>query len=98
MTALSIGTYYWYDLIIIITVFWRNAGQGIGTVRLSRSGITSTSYSSGRVQIYYNSQWGNICDDIHFGLTEAHVICHQLGYTRASSQSRQYSDTYVQGN
>ena len=69
------------------------AGQGFGTVRLSRSGITSPSYSSGRVQIYHNSRWGNICDDSQFGLTEAHVICHQLGYTGASSQSRQYTDT-----
>ena len=67
-------------------------GQGTGTVRLSRSGFTSTWYTSGRVQIYRN-QWGNICDDIQFGLTEARVICHQLGYTGASSQSRQSSDT-----
>ena len=68
--------------------------SGSGVVRLWRSGTTSPIYSSGRVQIYYNSQWGNICDDTQFGITEAHVICHQLGYTGASSQSRQSSDRY----
>ena len=69
-----------------------HAGQETGTVRLLRSGITSISFSSGRVQIYHNSRWGNICDDYQFGLPEAHVICHQLGYTGASSQSKQLSD------
>ena len=68
--------------------------SGSGVVRLWRFGSTSLLYSSGRVQIYYNSQWGNICDDSQLGLTEAHVICHQLGYTGASSQSRQSSDRY----
>ena len=70
-----------------------HAGQGTGTVRLLRSGsVTSNSFSSGRVLIYHNSRWGNICDNYVFGLTEAHVICHQLGYTGASSQSKQSSD------
>ena len=69
-----------------------HAGQETGTVRLLRSGITSTSFSSGRVQIYHSSQWGNICDDYLFGLTEAHVICHQLGYIGATSQSKKSLD------
>ena len=72
--------------------------SGSGVVRLWRSGSTSTSYSSGRVQIYYNSQWGNICDDYQFGTTEAHVICHQLGYTGASSQTKQLYDRYNKSN
>ena len=59
-----------------------------GPIRLWRNGATSLSYTSGRVQIYFNNMWGNICDDAAFGLTEAIVICHQLGYTGASSQSR----------
>ena len=64
-----------------------------GAIRLWRNGATSTSYTAGRVQLVYNSQWGNICDDIDFGLSEATVICHQLGYTGASSYSRTSSDT-----
>ena len=72
--------------------------SGSGVVRLWRLGSTSSIYSSGRVQIYYNSQWGNICDDIQFSLVEAHVICHQLGYTGASSQSKQLYDRYDKSN
>ena len=60
-----------------------------GTVRLYRNGVadTSQSWSSGIVQIYYDNEWGNICDDYSFGSDEADVICHQLGYTGASSYS-----------
>ena len=35
--------------------------------------------SSGRVTIYYNGEWGTVCDD-NFGLEEAHVVCQSLGY------------------
>ena len=66
-------------------------GQRRGTVRLVRNGLTSTSYSSGRVQIYMNN-WGYICDNLDFASTEADVICHQLGYSGALSYSRSSLD------
>ena len=66
-----------------------------GTVRLVRDNITSTTHSSGRVQIYINSRWGQICDDFQFSITEAAVICHQLGFSGASSLSRAAVDTLV---
>ena len=59
-----------------------------GIVRLYRNGVTSSSYYYGIVQIWYNGQWGNICDDDDYDQYEADVICHQLGYTGASSYSR----------
>ena len=65
-----------------------------GTVRLVRNGRYFSSYSSGRVQIYL-TRWGHICDDADFGLREAHVICHQQGYTGASSHSKASSDRYM---
>ena len=65
-----------------------------GTVRLVRNGQPSSSYSSGRVQIYLTS-WGHICDDVDFGSNEADVICHQQGYTGAASYSRASSDLSV---
>ena len=71
-------------------------GQTRGSIRLWRNGSTSLSYTSGRVQVVariFGSEWGNICDDSSFGLIEATVICHQLGYTGASSYSRTRDDT-----
>ena len=60
-----------------------------GVLRLFRNGITSSLHHFGIVQIRYNGEWGNIChDDDDYGQYEADVICHQLGYTGASSYSR----------
>ena len=58
-----------------------------GAIILSRNGYTSSSYYYGTVRVYYNG-WGNICDDYYYNSAEANVICHQLGYTGASSYSR----------
>ena len=69
-------------------------GQSNGPIRLWRSGTTSVSYTFGRVQVLYDSRWGNICDQSgNFGTNEATVICHQLGYTGASSWSRTRDDS-----
>ena len=37
--------------------------------------------------MYYNG-WGNICVDSYYDFAGANVICHQLGYTGASSYPR----------
>ena len=39
-----------------------------------------TAYS-GRVQVFYNNQWGTVCDDDWNDL-DAAVICGMLGYVR----------------
>ena len=62
--------------------------DGNGVVRLFHNGLTSSSYYYGIVQVYINGEWGNICDDYDYDQYEADVICHQLGYTGASSYSR----------
>ena len=63
-------------------------GFGNGVVRLYHKKDTSSSLYYGIVQIWYNEQWGNICNDDGYDQYEADVICHQLGYTGASSYSR----------
>jgi len=44
-------------------------------VRLAGS---SLSYQ-GRLEVYYNSQWGTVCDD-GFSNVDARVACYSLGY------------------
>ena len=76
------------------SIFRNHIGQSSGSIRLWRNGSSSLSFTSGRVQLVYNSQWGNICGDVSFGIAEATVICHQLGYTGASSYSRARDDLF----
>ena len=55
-----------------------------GAVRLVQGTFTTSSLTSGRVEIYINGEWGTVCDDF-WGQTESDVVCRQLGFQRASS-------------
>jgi len=41
------------------------------------SGGNST--AEGRLEVYYNGQWGTVCDD-WFSYTDATVACNSLGF------------------
>ena len=69
------------------------AASGNGAIRLFQNGEISFSFTSGIVQIYYDNEWGNICDDVGFDLGEANVICRQLGYASAYAHGSASSGT-----
>ncbi|KAM9779106.1 scavenger receptor cysteine-rich type 1 protein M130-like isoform 2-T2 [Syngnathus typhle] len=55
-----------------------------GTVRLA--GPTSTS-CSGRVEVFHGGAWGTVCADF-WNLTNAHVVCREMGCGSALSVSK----------
>ena len=54
-----------------------------GDLRLVQGSRTSASYSSGRLEIYLNEQWGSVCND-SWDSANSDVVCHQLGYSAAA--------------
>ncbi|XP_067414950.1 lysyl oxidase homolog 3 isoform X2 [Emydura macquarii macquarii] len=40
-------------------------------------------HNEGRIEVFYNEEWGTICDD-DFTLDNAHVLCRHLGFVAAT--------------
>ena len=92
MNFLSLFIVYYIPVLIDITI----GPDSSGAIRLHNANGASLYNTAGRVQVWYGGVWGNICDDdSSFSTNEADVICHQLGWSGASSYSYGASDGSV---
>lgn len=87
-------------LIIIFCSTATTNAQTQGSLRLvSRYRQLSTTHeiSEGRLEIYLNNAWGNVCSTTFNGL-EANISCIQLGFLRSRSYGRALAMGFSTGN
>ena len=64
----------------VLNGFYRTVVKAEVPIRLMIGNQNST--NEGRVEVFYNGEWGTICDD-SWGYNEALVVCRMLGFANA---------------